>query len=419
MVIDQLTDCPWPFGEPAKISQYSTVSRRWVTRTQRHHFKSVFFSGQRGLEKWRTIIKPDPFGVSQYVRELTWGWVETLEGFDGHIRAFTNVEVATLIGCDILLSPSVVESFSPLGSSLVGLEIEAALTTHSIIAPLLATLPRLRHLRANFLTVLGDRNVTGLPSRVPFFEGANSLDLSIGGDVEEPFNWIPRSARFCDLRIDESSILDESGSVKQWIASSTSTLRFLSVAINPVGRHLKLYGLTSLPDCDFPPGPGSTPLDLSRCTALGSIEFRITRPRSGIFADIVLPSSHLLPPPKIVLVYEGPLSMRTDSQAWEAMGRNLCRMAKQVKTTHPERKMEVEVSVGGWGGEVTVGGWGGKVTADGAGGEGTPGGWGGEVSADGWGGGSNPTSMEWLKSREAMLKLEEDANVVITNQEVR
>jgi len=67
-------------------------------------------------------------------------------------------------------------------------------------------------------------------------------------------------------------------------------------------------------------------------------------------------------------------------------------MAKQIKTAYPGRKMEVEVSVGGWSGEVTVGGWGGD---------------------------SKLTFVEWLKSREVMLKFKEDANVVITNQEVQ
>ena len=58
-------------------------------------------------------------------------------------------------------------------------------------------------------------------------------------------------------------------------------------------------------------------------------------------------------------------------------------MAKQFKATHPGKRMEVEVSVGGFYGSI------------------------------------KPTFVEWCKSGEAMLKLKEDADVAVTDEKPR
>jgi len=248
MVVDQLADSLWRFREPVNISHYSTVSRQWLDRTQKHHFGSVHIRDQLGLGEWRTNIAPDPCGVSRHVRELSWWCVKTLEGFDDHIRAFTHVENIMLIGCHILLWPSVVRSLAPLGSSLVSLRIDQATTTYDIVIPLLAALPHLRHLCAHSLRVLGDCDVAGLPSRVPFFEDAGCLGLVLDGDAPGSLDWIPPSARFRELRIDVLSILDNSGRVKQWVASSAGTLRFLSITEYPGGAHLDIFNSATFSD---------------------------------------------------------------------------------------------------------------------------------------------------------------------------
>lgn len=227
MVIDQLPNGEWQqFAGPTKISQYSTVSRQWVVRTQKRHFESVRFRDQSSLEKWRTTIEPDPSGVSCHTRELTWNNVDTLEGFDSHIRAFTHVKTATLAVCGALRLPSIVETLAPMGSTIVKLGIDGGSTTYSIITSLLAALPRLRHLRVHWLEVSGDRDVTVPRPKVPFFEDADILDLRISwGSLD----WICPSARVRDLRIDPCCISLESGRVQQVIFSSASSLKFLSI----------------------------------------------------------------------------------------------------------------------------------------------------------------------------------------------
>ena len=74
-----------------------------------------------------------------------------------HVCAFTHFEEVMIFECGILCWPSVVVSLAPLGSSLVRLRIDLEKTTHKIIIPLLAALPRLR------MEVSGDRDTTRLP----------------------------------------------------------------------------------------------------------------------------------------------------------------------------------------------------------------------------------------------------------------
>jgi len=250
MIIDLLPDYQTQlFGKPITTPRYSTVSRQWVPRTQERHFQSVRLCGQSGLEKWRTTIEPDPSGVSRYVRELSLGSLDTLEGFDSHICAFANVRAVKLFTCSVLCSPSVVESLAPLRSTLVRLEIHAGPTTPSVITSLLAALPRLRHFRAHYLRILGNGDVTGLPSKVPFFEDADSLDLLLKGGASGTLDWIPPSARFRYLWIDSLSILDESGRVQQWIASSARVLKFLSIKADSPCVYLNLFSSILLSDC--------------------------------------------------------------------------------------------------------------------------------------------------------------------------
>ena len=239
MVIDQLADCEPPPGPPVGISHYSTVSRQWVARSQKHHFERVRFSGPGDLGKWCRTIEPDPSGVSRHVREAHFSTINCadLERFSEHIRAFTNIEEVILTGeCGILLSPSVVESLAPLGPNLVRLKIIETSTTPRIITSLLATLPRLRQLRAHRLDIRDGRNTAELPPGVPFFRDANSLDLCLGDDTPGSFDWIPPSARFRELWIDRYCI--GSGRAKQWIASSSGCLKFLGIKGHPRGGSL-------------------------------------------------------------------------------------------------------------------------------------------------------------------------------------
>jgi len=230
MAIGQLADCD---SLHPNISYFSTVSRQWLPRVRKHHFESVWFTDEDCLEKWRMNIGPDPSGVSRHVRKLTWVDFDTLEDFDTNIRAFTRIKVLAFEGGEILLSPFVVESFAPMGSSLVRLEIDGAPTTIGIMVSLLAALPHLRHLRAHYLEIVDDddeaEDEAEFPSRIPFFETPNSLDLLLGRGAPGSLDWIPPSAQFHDLRINTLCIVDEPGRVNHWITSSANSLKSLSI----------------------------------------------------------------------------------------------------------------------------------------------------------------------------------------------
>lgn len=93
---------------------------------------------------------------------------------------------------------------------------------------------------------------------------------------------------------------------------------------------------------------------------------------------MVLPSLYSSPPPKIVLELVQRYLSQVDFRAWETLGVHLHRLAKRFETTHPGRKMEVEVFGGSCQGKNKL------------------------------------TLVEWFKSGETMLKLKEHANVVVT-----
>jgi hypothetical protein len=227
MVIDQLAT-PKPPSR-SEMSLYSTVSPEWVTRTQKYHFERVRFEGTRRLEKWRTAIEPDPFGVSRHVRKLEWfyigGW---LEGFEEHIRAFTRVETLLFLQCRLFTVPSIVDFLAPMGSSLVQLDICNIQTTRHIFTSLLAALPHLRRLDVRFLAFEGDHSMT-VPPRIPFFENAGALSLRL--DSPGSLDWIPPSARFCGLQIDQQCILQHPAVMKRWLDSPSGGPEFLGIHI--------------------------------------------------------------------------------------------------------------------------------------------------------------------------------------------
>lgn len=92
----------------------------------------------------------------------------------------------------------------------------------------------------------------------------------------------------------------------------------------------------------------------------------------------MISSLRSLPPPKIVLnLVELRLVWEVDSQAWGLIGERLCLLAEQFKVLHPGSKMEVKFSVGYWDRRFI------------------------------------PVLVELFKTVGAMVKLKEDANVVI------
>ena len=232
MVIDHLPEDPESPEEPGldlPMSNYSTVSRQWVERTQKHHFHRLFFPGPPYVQRWHEVFNPNPSGVSRHVRHLTLMRIDSLEDedFDDHIRAFIHVQQLNLYGCS-LLSLCDVRSLAIMGSSLVGLEIRNTKTTSHFMATLLVGLPHLRYLNIYDLMVEKDSDPAGPPPRIPFFEGANSFILSMVDCSPRNLDWIPPSPRFRDLRIEASTIQYYPALVNRWLDSSSRTLeRFI------------------------------------------------------------------------------------------------------------------------------------------------------------------------------------------------
>ena len=250
LVIDQLADQGGsPSQEPTDISQYSTVSRLWVANTQKRHFESVHFEGLGDLQKWYSNIKPDPSGVSRHALKLSWNNAKTLKGFDRHIRAFTHVEEAVLSNCNFWYCPPSVDTFTLMGPSLVRLEIQGSSTKYLMFTSVLAALPHLRHLRAHSLGVYRQFQPIGPPPRIPLFEDANCLDLLVG-EHHGPPDWVFPSTRVCDLRVDACCVLEGSELLNKWIASSASSLKFLTITCLKkiaAGAYFNLFSSTSFP----------------------------------------------------------------------------------------------------------------------------------------------------------------------------
>ena len=104
------------------ISYYSLVSKAWTGRTQKHRFDRLPLDSPAILEKRRTRIAPDPAGISRHVRVLFLHSCHSsnLEGFKGHMHAFTGVQHLNIEDCgDLLRFPSITPWFLPMGSCLV------------------------------------------------------------------------------------------------------------------------------------------------------------------------------------------------------------------------------------------------------------------------------------------------------------
>ena len=226
LVIDGLAELLLARRQFRSISTYSTVSRKWVERTQRHHFECIRL-GCNDLEKWPAAMKADPSGVLRHVRRLSLYRVKALWGFEEHIRAFTHLESVQVSGCDTTYWFRKVGTFPLMGSNLVRLDIVETLVTPHTMASLLAALPRLFTLSVRNLRVLPDCSPMPPPPTFPFFENANSLELSMWDNFKGNLNWIPPTARFCGLQIDTNVISNNHALVNDWLASSGESLQWL------------------------------------------------------------------------------------------------------------------------------------------------------------------------------------------------
>ena len=258
MVIDELVEFPKPSRDvPYRyMSKYSTVSRQWVEGTQKYHFYFIHLVGQNALKKWRAAIEPDPSGVSRHVRRLGLAKIDTLQGSEIHVGAFTRVQEADIFRCGFLYSLSDVETFRSMGSSLVRLDIHGAQTTPHLMALLLAGLPRLRKLFTYAIDVKREHNSGALPLNIPFFEDANSLDLGINDYSPGKLDWIPPTARFRHLQIKVDCIRNNPALVNSWLASSGESLQSLIIEKGTGGG----TSFTSLaqPRSRFPPSDSAT-----------------------------------------------------------------------------------------------------------------------------------------------------------------
>jgi len=177
------------------------------------------------LEKWRSCITPGPFGVSRHTRNLCLGEINTIEGCEAHLRAFNGVKSLQISFCGFLLSPSVVECFTHMGSSLVRLSFHSP-TTARTIATLLAMLPLLEIFAIDTM-VKDDACEIELACSIPFFKNSNSFQLL--GHPPETLNWVPPNPQLSDLKINMGFFLNEAARLNQWLSSSFATLTSLDI----------------------------------------------------------------------------------------------------------------------------------------------------------------------------------------------
>ena len=98
LIIDQLVlteKCPWELRWSLKAT--SLVSTAWVNPSQRHIFFAINFYNNPSVQRWCSRIKPDPYGLSRYVRVLRlWGVPlqssSILETALPHLTSFQNLQ---------------------------------------------------------------------------------------------------------------------------------------------------------------------------------------------------------------------------------------------------------------------------------------------------------------------------------------
>lgn len=223
-IIDELA-CFHPSQDSDCCAPYSLISKIWIERTQEYHFSYVDIYGMDALEKWRRCITPSPSGVSRHTRNLYLGKIDTIEGYEAHLHAFNGVESLSISYCGFLLSPSVVECFTQMGSSLVQLNIDSP-TTARTIATLLAVLPLLEILSI-FTKVKDDACEIELACSIPFFKNSNSFRLF--GHPPETLNWVPPDPQLGKLKINMGFFLNEAARLNQWLSASFATLTSLDI----------------------------------------------------------------------------------------------------------------------------------------------------------------------------------------------
>jgi len=238
-VIDELDVVTQPFYGCSLISNFSTVSRQWVERTQKHHFRQIWLYRRGTLEQWRTTFDADPCGPSRHVRQLELGNIVTFQGFEDHLRAFTQVEEVHILGGWILESVPEVQRFTMIGSNLKSLRILSGWTTPQVVVSLLAGLP---HLRSLDICITFDCGFIPpvFPPSIPFFEGANTLFLRGGKYCPGSLDWIPSTARLGGLSVDIRGIHLCLAPVNRLLASSGETLEWFTIGgdDSPTGTSL-------------------------------------------------------------------------------------------------------------------------------------------------------------------------------------
>ena len=235
-IIDDLAGLEDLLG--SRIARYSLVSKAWVKRTRKYCFKHVKFEGLDALEKWCAITTPESAGISHHIRLLDFLNIHTLEGFEEHMRAFTRVEHMRIAAtCDCSLSPSVTDHLVPMGRSLTHLELVRLKTTSHAITSLLAKLPHLKDLTSWCLEVTDNIGGSNSVSRIPFFQDNNpTLVYCSDGGQQGPPNWIPPSARLCDLGIFTTYSPHTAVLLNQWFSSSCTTLTSLVIEVGVGGE---------------------------------------------------------------------------------------------------------------------------------------------------------------------------------------
>jgi hypothetical protein len=214
-----------------RMSSYSTISRKWVKRTQFQVFKELYIPGQQCLHKWLTTITPDPHGISSHVKRVTWHKVDTLEGFDEHIRAFTRLDTAIFRDCEVFCSLNNVPPLASFGSSLVHLVLDELTVSSEVMAQFLSFLPSLRRIDAHDIITAPDSIVEVSHPNIPFFETGRDFslrNLEIKNSLNLP-GWTPPTAWFSKLEISYNYFCGNPGVVNGWIASSGSSLKNLSL----------------------------------------------------------------------------------------------------------------------------------------------------------------------------------------------
>ena len=193
LIVDQLASMVSGSRRRGYLQAVSLVSTAWVGRCQRHLFSTIMFYHNDDIREWCYRIKPDPDGISRYVRALLLhrGRIlqspldtDVLKTALPHLTSFKNIQELKVDGVDLNVTSldvliSIISSFASTLKRFVWAQTpDATRDPWTIISTLVNLLPNLVDLLLSSDPLLDAHRITYPPlSRIQLPHDVRRIDL--------------------------------------------------------------------------------------------------------------------------------------------------------------------------------------------------------------------------------------------------